>query len=167
MRLPLDSWAKSYNATNPFGRDTTNDHPDWYPHASYHLGDDFIVPSKTPVYAPSEGDMLKVIYESAKGNVAIYVFRDPKGLTWGLELCHLAELPKLAHFKEGEVMAYTDNTGTATTGAHLHCALFKDGMRTATMNKIFQAPAGEKAHAVVKQMIADGTIVSPFHYFQS
>lgn len=156
---------QTWSPLNPFGRDTTLDKPNYYPHAGYHLGDDFPVPIGTAIYAPYDGEMLKVVKEDAKGNVGLFVFIDPKGKTWCLELCHLLELPKLGSYKENDQIARSGNTGTATTGAHLHCALFKDGKRSAVMDQIFATPAGAPAHALVKQMIDTGVIVSPKKYF--
>jgi murein DD-endopeptidase MepM/ murein hydrolase activator NlpD len=39
---------------------------------------------------------------------------------------HLREKPSLGKFKQGQVIAFTGNTGALTTGAHLHIDVSKN-----------------------------------------
>src|SRR5213596_1521514 len=63
-----------------------------------HVGTDFMVSIGTPIFAPVDGEMFKAEFNQYKGNVGIYIF-EHKGVTWGLELCHLRELPPLGKHK--------------------------------------------------------------------
>lgn len=126
MRYFLKDFKKTYNKNNPFGS-----FPEWkyYPKTGTHVGTDFVVAQGTPLFAPTRGEMLKVEFNKYKGNVGVFIF-EHQGITWGLELCHLKELPKLGKYEEGDVVAYSGNTGAATTGAHLHTVLHRDAAVT-------------------------------------
>ncbi|MFA6608332.1 MAG: peptidoglycan DD-metalloendopeptidase family protein [Candidatus Paceibacterota bacterium] len=119
MHLPLLNFKQSYNSTNPFGAfpDRKN-----YPKTGTHVGTDFKVAVGTPIFAPCDGEMFKTEVNKYKGNVGVFIF-DYEGTTWGLELCHLKELPTKGIYKEGDIIAHSGNTGSATTGAHLHAVL--------------------------------------------
>lgn len=119
MHLPLLNFKQVYNPTNPFGA-----FPEWeyYPKTGTHIGTDFKVAIGTPIFAPCDGEMFKTEVSAVKGNFGIFIF-DYEGVTWGLELCHLRELPIKGIYKEGDIIAHSGNTGSATTGAHLHAVL--------------------------------------------
>jgi murein DD-endopeptidase MepM/ murein hydrolase activator NlpD len=121
VRYFLKNFRKVYNADNPFGA-----FPLWeyYPKTGTHVGTDFKIAVGTPIFAPANGEMFKVWFDKYKGNVGVYIF-DYRKTTWGLELCHLKELPAVGKFKEGEIIAYSGNTGASTTGAHLHAVLHR------------------------------------------
>lgn len=126
MRFFIEDFERVYNDQNPFGL-----FGDWkhYPKTGTHIGTDFKVTIGTPVFAPTDGEMFKTEINLVKGNVGIYIF-EHTGLTWGLELCHLRELPVKGKYTEGAVIAYSGNTGSASTGAHLHAVLHRDAMVT-------------------------------------
>jgi len=126
MRFFIDNFEKVYNKTNPFGY-----FPLWkfYPKTGTHVGTDFMIPIGTPIFAPIGGEMFKAEFNQYKGNTGVFIF-DYKDVTWGLELCHLRELPPLGKHEEGEVIAYSGNTGGTTTGPHLHAVLHKDARVT-------------------------------------
>lgn len=126
MRYFIESFEEKHNSENPFGF-----FPDWehYRKTGTHIGTDFKVVIGTPVVAPADGEMLKTEFNQYKGNVGVYVFQH-KEITWGLELCHLRELPQKRIYKEGDIIAYSGNTGGATTGAHLHAVLHRDAAVT-------------------------------------
>lgn len=154
MRYFVDNFEKVYNKENPFGF-----FPAWnyYPKTGTHVGTDFRVVIGTPIFAPVDGELFKASVSGAKGNVGIYIF-DYKGVTWGLELCHLRELPKLGIYKEGEVIAYSGNTGSATTGAHLHAVLHRDAQVTAHYELL-------QSRAAFLQLEKDGAIVDCLRWF--
>lgn len=156
MRYFLQDFEKSYNKTNPFGQ-----FPLWqyYPKTGTHIGTDFVVPIGTPILAPKDGEMFKTEVSVPKGNVGIYVF-DHMGTTWGLELCHLKELPKLGKYREGDVIAYSGNTGAATTGAHLHAVMHLN----ATVTRNYQALQNREAFLRLQK---EGTIVDCWRWFCS
>lgn len=166
MRLPLDAWQTNYNADNAFGRDSSNDTPDFYPQTHLHIGSDFVVPAGTPVYAPVTGKMMNAFWSPSKGWVGHYVFVF-NGKTYGFEICHLSRKPIVRAYLAGEIMAATGETGSAVVGAHLHCCLYKDGLINATLEKLFSVPAGKAGHDLAESLIADGTIIEPWNFFNN
>ncbi len=122
----LKDFLKIYNTDNPFGAFPLRQ---YYPKTGTHIGTDFKVPIGTQIFAPCDGEMFKVFTDPYKGHVGIFIFEHKKQ-TWGLELCHLKELPKTGKFKEGDTIALSGNTGGTTTGAHLHAVLHKDATVT-------------------------------------
>lgn len=151
MQWPVD--ASKYVSNNPFGQYD----PQYYPKTKHHVGSDFAVPVGTTIKAPCEGEVLKVTYNAARGNTAIFDFFHA-GREWGLELCHLRELPPLGKFKEGAVIAQSGNTGSATTGAHLHMVLHKDCMVTKNYSEL----TSEEAFV---RLWREGRLVDPYLYF--
>lgn len=142
----------TYNDKNPFGQLD----PFFYPATKHHIGSDFKVPVGTPICAPEDGEMLKVVFNQARGNTAIYLFKH--GPEWGIEFCHLRELPKLGKFKRGDTIAYSGNTGTATTAPHLHVVMHRD----ATVTKNYAELTSELAYL---KMVAEGRLVDPYKWF--
>lgn len=143
---------KTYNTTNPFGAVD----PVFYPATHHHIGSDFKVPVGTPILAPEDGEVLKVLFNAARGNTAVYEFHH--GGDWGIEFCHLKELPPLGKFKRGDVIAYSGNTGSATTAPHLHVTMHKDCLVT----KHYIMLTSEQAY---KDLVASGGIVDPYNWF--
>lgn len=144
---------KTLNTSNLFGQ--FNDK--FYPATKHHVGTDFRVNTGTPIVAPCDGVMFKTQYNDWKGVVGIFVFTW-EGKEWALELCHLRELPVLKNLKEGEVMAYSGNTGHATTGPHLHAVLHKD----AKVTKNYQELVDEKSFI---RLWREGRIQDPYLWF--
>lgn len=127
MRYFINNQNELYASDNPFGRDVTGTGFErFYPLTHTHIGSDFATPVGTPIYAPTNGEMVKAEVSTPKGNVGVFCFTDPNGTVYGLELCHLRQLPKLGQYKEGDIIAYTGMTGTACTGPHLHTVMHKD-----------------------------------------
>jgi murein DD-endopeptidase MepM/ murein hydrolase activator NlpD len=144
----------TYNGSNPFGAVD----PKFYPATKHHIGSDFKVPIGTPIVAPEDGEMFKAIFNSARGNTGIYVFRH--GAEWGVEFCHLRELPPLKTYKRGEVIAYSGNTGSATTAPHLHVTLHKDAM----VSKNYAELTSEGNYL---RLCKEGRIVDPYAWFKA
>lgn len=84
----------------------------------YHNGVDVPAPVGTPILAPCDGT---VSLSTNKAGGKQLILRHPGGLRVGF--AHLSEyakgIMKGAQVKEGDVIAYTGNTGQ-TTGPHLH-----------------------------------------------
>lgn len=156
MRYFLKNFRKVHNADNPFGF-----FPEWefYPKTGTHIGTDFKVPVGTPVFAPVDGEMFKIEVNHYKGNVGIYVF-EHQSVTWGLELCHLREVPQKGVYKKGDAIAYSGNTGASTTGAHLHAVLHRD----ATVTKNYQELQSREDFLRLEK---EGAIVDCFQWFCS
>lgn len=145
---------KTYNKSNPFGAIDSI----FYPATHHHIGSDFTVPIGTPIYAPEDGEMLKVIFNGARGNTGIYDFYH--GGDWGIEFCHLRELPHLGTFKRGDLIAYSGFTGAAATGPHLHVTLHKDCLVT----KDYELLTSEAAYT---KLVASGQLVDPYKWFMA
>lgn len=156
MRFFLKDFEQTYNKNNPFGA-----FPDWtyYPKTGTHIGTDFAVAVGTPVFAPAIGEMFKTEVHQYKGNVGIYIF-EHEGVVWGLELCHLKELPQLGNYHEGDIIAYSGNTGAATTGAHLHAVLH----RGAHVRKNYRALQSREAFLRLQK---EGALVDCWEWFRA
>lgn len=146
---------KTYNASNPFGAYD----PKYYPMTKHHIGSDFIVPEVTPIFAPEDGEMLKAVYNPARGNTGIYLFNHG-GTEWGLELCHLKELPKPMKHKRGDIIAFSGNTGSATTSPHLHVVMHRD----CTVTKNYTELISEAAFFRLRD---EGRLVDPQKWFSA
>lgn len=87
-----------------------------------HNGIDFACPVGTPVYAAHSGRVTHV-YTSKYGGKAIKL-RDNKLLELHLHLSQ--QLVSVGdEVKAGDLIAYSGNTGQATTGPHLHFGLYE------------------------------------------
>ncbi|MGC4117208.1 MAG: M23 family metallopeptidase [Myxococcales bacterium] len=88
-----------------------------------HKGVDFRAPTGTPVKVPFDATLSRKNW-SFKGNGNCLEFHDAQGRR--IVFLHLAELPKSLqpgkHFKAGEIVAQSGNTGH-TTAPHLHYQL--------------------------------------------
>ncbi len=143
----------TYNVNNPFGAVNTV----FYPATHHHIGSDFVVPIGTPILAPADGEVIKTIFNQTRGNTAIFDFYH--GGEWGLEFCHLKELPPLGKFKQGDVIAYSGNTGSATTGAHLHVTMHKNCLVT----KDYELLTSSEAY---QNLVTEGQLIDPHAWFQ-
>lgn len=142
----------AYNASNQFGAVD----PVFYPATHHHIGSDFKVPVGTPIHAPEDGQLAKSVFNTARGNTAIFLFHH--GIDWGIEFCHLRELPPTGDFKRGDVIAYSGNTGTATTAPHVHVTLHKGG----TVTKDYELLTSEAAFISMRN---SGQLQDPYAWF--
>jgi len=98
----------------------------WY--STYHLGLDLITPVGIPVMAPFDGTSMvgsfiqggNVVNYSANG----YVFR----------FMHLSSIVKTGSCKAGDIIGYTGNSGTFTSGPHLHVDISKGSVQVNNIN---------------------------------
>lgn len=150
--LPFVPFA-TYNSTNGFGQYD----PQYYPMTKHHLGSDFRVQIGTGIIAPADGEMLKNSFNAARGNTGIFVFPF-EGREWGLELCHLHVRPPLGRFRAGQQIAISGNTGSATTGSHLHVTLHRD----ATVTKNYTELTDETAFL---RLWREGRLLDPYLWF--
>ncbi len=144
----------TYNSSNPFGAVD----PKYYPSTHHHIGSDFKVPVGTPIIAPEDGEMFRSLFNSFRGNTGVYIFKHG-GVEWGLEFCHLRELPPTKTYKRGDVIAYSGNTGTATTAPHLHVTLHRDAM----VSKNYVELTSED---IYNKFCKEGRIVDPYAWFK-
>ena len=76
------------------------------------------------LYAPKNG-IGSTFYGPQGGNW--YRLRLEDGTR--IEFAHLSKYLKLGKVKEGDLIAITGNTGSVTTGSHLHVQIFKNNKR--------------------------------------
>ena len=92
---------------------------------SFHVGVDYAVISGTSLFAPFTGGATGT--KSATGGNVITFY--PDGIPYVFRFMHLQKFLKLGRVIEGEIIALTDNTGTQTTGSHLHLEVWKDSIQ--------------------------------------
>lgn len=156
MRYFLDNFENVHNKEWPFGQYPAYQ---YYASTGTHIGTDFRVPIGTPIFAPVNGEMFKTEFNHYKGNVGIFIFTH-KGIEWGLELCHLRELPQKGQFKEGDIIAYSGMTGEKVDGAHLHAVLHRD----AAISKHYQQLTNREQFLRLEK---EGAVVDCFKWFCS
>lgn len=161
MRFFIDNFIETHNKDWLFGHFPAYE---YYPSTGTHIGTDFIVPIGTQIFAPINGEMFKVFYDKYKGNVGIYIFKH-KEIEWGLELCHLRELPNRGKYKEGEIIAYSGNTGGKTTGPHLHAVLHRDAMVRKHYQFLISQGLVKKGREAFLKLKKEGAIVDCFDWF--
>jgi murein DD-endopeptidase MepM/ murein hydrolase activator NlpD len=113
MRQPSDY---EYAADDPFGN--------MRPSGRRHTGSDWTAPLGSPVYAVASGEIYAI--GSNPGN-GIYIGQSlPDGKTWSY--IHLQEvIVNTGYVNEGDVIAYSGNSGTNSRGPHLHSSCAADG----------------------------------------
>ena len=92
-----------------------------------HNGIDIAAVSGTFVKAPMDGKISSIFVSDLGGNQM--TIEHPDGFKTGY--AHLKELPNFSkgmEVKKGSVIALVGNTGSHTTGAHLHFTVRKNGV---------------------------------------
>lgn len=90
-----------------------------------HRGTDWAMPNKTPIPAVGSGTIKYVGSSKILGHVIVQSVW-AEGKTWYVGYCHLAEAPKLKvgdKVECGDVVGLVGNTGSASSGPHLHATL--------------------------------------------
>ena len=87
-----------------------------------HSGVDWARPEGTPIPAIANGTIVLSQFSQVLGNVSVLRVMDKDKKLWYVGLCHLkAEgLPVGTKVQEGDTIAFVGNTGSASSGAHLH-----------------------------------------------
>lgn len=111
MQAPLDN-IKSLEKGYVFGEKT------WY--SDHHLGIDYICATGTPVFAPESG-VASQRYGAQGGNTVELV----GSLTH--RFMHLSRYGKGSQVNAGDIIGYVGNTGSTTTGPHLHWDVRRNG----------------------------------------
>jgi peptidoglycan LD-endopeptidase LytH len=100
-----------------------------------HSGVDFAIPVGTPIPALDRGTIVLQQFSQVLGNVIVLrvLGFDPNGDRKKRELfyigyAHLQDkgLPVGSKVKEGDTIALSGNTGSATTGPHVHITVSKE-----------------------------------------
>jgi len=92
---------------------------------SGHLGIDFAVKIGTPIYSTANGLVIFSDYTSEFGNMLI-IQHDEKYVSI-YKHCKSLIKSEREYIYQGELIAISSNTGSNTTGPHLHFELWKDG----------------------------------------
>lgn len=103
----------------------------------YHTGVDFAVPAGTPVYAVADGKIANANWGKAYGVAPV---QDLGNGTFCI-YAHLTSTSKKIGdaVKKGEQIGLSGNSGTNTTGAHLHFEL-RSGARWSTSQDLDPMP---------------------------
>lgn len=92
-------------------------------YSKHHLGTDYLV-NEEPIYAPKDCQIIVSKRFIQGGNTIWVKFEDEVYGELIMRCLHLRSLPSLGKYSEGDVLAYTGNTGLST-GPHLHLDLSK------------------------------------------
>ncbi len=98
--------------------------PGWYPKTGHHIGVDYPLPVGTPLYAPWDCEVLVSGTTDTVGHFCRLRYQF-QGEWWEERWIHLKSIPATGHFKRGQVIAYSGNTGKST-GPHLHRERWRD-----------------------------------------
>ncbi len=114
--FPSDSlfWIKPINAI--IGREFNPENG--------HLGMDFLAKDGTPVMAPADGTIIFANYTTENGNVIIIQHKN----NYLSIFKHCSQVFKSvrSNVTQGEIIALSGNTGTNSSGAHLHFEIWKN-----------------------------------------
>jgi len=93
-----------------------------------HSGVDFAIPQGTPIPAIANGTVVLNQFSKVLGHVLVQRVMGKDGLLYFVGYCHLkAEgLKTGTKVKLGEPIGLVGNTGSASTGAHLHMTVSKE-----------------------------------------
>jgi Membrane-bound metallopeptidase len=91
-----------------------------------HMGIDFVVKTGTPVYVSANGFIIFANYTVKDGNMIIV--SHPGNYISVYKHCSSLLKKERDSVVQGELIALSGNTGTITTGPHLHFEIWKDGV---------------------------------------
>jgi murein DD-endopeptidase MepM/ murein hydrolase activator NlpD len=93
-----------------------------------HSGVDFAMPEGTPIPAIANGTVVLNQFSKVLGHVLVQRVMSKDGVLYFVGYCHLkAEgLKTGTRVKLGESIGLVGNTGSASTGAHLHMTVSKE-----------------------------------------
>ena len=121
--LPLKDYFK-YNRGYVFKEKT------WY--SKYHLGVDIICPTGTPVLAPFKGKAIQNGFLT--GGKVIDFYFEQNGQKYVARFMHLSAYQNNGDVKESDIIALSGNSGTLTTGAHVHLDLSRNKVNIKDIN---------------------------------
>ena len=90
----------------------------------FHNGVDLVAPENSPVHAPLDATLTKVLTNDKGGLQA--VLTHPNGYKSGYVHLNRVLFSEGSKLKRGEFFALSGNTGTLSTGAHLHFTVMDD-----------------------------------------
>ena len=102
-------------------------------YSDHHLGTDYKANMGTNLYAPFSGQIIKQVTGSQGGRTIHF---KPENQNVIMRFMHLDEYKRSQgdRLKEGDIMAITGNSGSATSGAHLHLDISKGAVNINNIN---------------------------------
>ena len=93
-----------------------------------HSGVDFAMPQGTPIPAIAKGTVVLNQFSKVLGHVLVQRVMSKDGEIWFVGYCHLefVGVPIGTKVQEGDIIGRVGNSGTASTGAHLHMTVSKE-----------------------------------------
>lgn len=93
-----------------------------------HSGVDFAMPEGTPIPAIAKGTVVLNQFSKVLGHVLVQRVMSKDKEIWFVGYCHLQEpgIPTGSKVDLGEHIGKVGNTGSASTGAHLHMTVSKE-----------------------------------------
>jgi len=93
-----------------------------------HSGLDFAVPEGTPIPAIAKGTVVLNQFSKVLGHVLVLRVMGKDGQIYFVGYCHLQAPGVQAPTKvtEGQIIGRVGNSGSASTGAHLHMTVSKE-----------------------------------------
>lgn len=93
-----------------------------------HSGVDWARPEGTPIPAIANGTIVLQQFSQVLGNVSVLRAMGKDGKLYYIGFCHLkAEGLEVGQkVKEGDTIGFVGNTGSASSGAHLHLTVSKE-----------------------------------------
>ena len=93
-----------------------------------HSGVDFAMPQGTPIPAIAKGTVVLNQFSKVLGHVLVQRVMSKDGEIWFVGYCHLEFIgvPTGTKVQEGDIIGRVGNSGTASTGAHLHMTVSKE-----------------------------------------
>ena len=87
-----------------------------------HSGADWARPEGTPIPAIANGTIVLQQFSKVLGNVSVQRVMDKDGKLWYVGYCHLKAAGHEVGQKvqEGDTIGFVGNTGSASSGPHLH-----------------------------------------------
>jgi murein DD-endopeptidase MepM/ murein hydrolase activator NlpD len=93
-----------------------------------HSGLDFARPEGTPIPAIANGTIVLQQFSKVLGNVSVLRVMDKQKKLWYVGFCHLkAEGLEVGQkVQEGDTIGFVGNTGSSSSGSHLHLTVSKE-----------------------------------------
>jgi len=93
----------------------------------FHYAVDFAIPEGEKVVSTAQGIVIEASFDNAKGNYLLIKHSD----IYSTFYSHLKSLSVKAGEKldKGQMIGIAGNTGSSSTGSHLHYEVFKNGER--------------------------------------
>lgn len=93
-----------------------------------HSGTDWAMPEGTKIPAIAKGTVKLVQFSKVLGWVLVQSAMDKDGTIWYIGYCHLKSEPTIkvgAKLAVGDTIGLVGNTGSASSGPHLHATISK------------------------------------------